>query len=191
VVDALGRYVERLFALRSWAALRRDADQNTVEKLDQIGFHFFPRRRVGVVEAALARLGPGDAVLGCVSHIDDGPAAASLAAAAARGVRVSLHLGRRGRRVSDRALRRMHAAGAEVRLYGGPAALPMHCKFLVLHRGAEREALFGSFNLNTGSRWFNHEVLCRSAAPSLVDAFEARFHHLRPWAEPAFKETCL
>jgi hypothetical protein len=188
-VDALGRYVDRLFGLRHWAGLRRDPEQNAVERTPQIGFHFFPRTRVDLVEAALARLDGGDAAVGCVSHLDDGPAAAALAGAAARGARVSLHLGGRGRRISGRAVRRLRAAGAEVRLYGGPPALPMHCKFLVLRRGGEREALFGSFNLNAGSRWLNHEVLCRSAAPSLVDAFETRFRELRPWAEPAARET--
>lgn len=188
-VATLGRYVDRLFSLRSWAGLRRDPEQNAVEQADQIGFHFFPRAQVDLIEADLARLGDGDAAFGCVSHLDDGPAAAGLAAAAARGARVSLHLGRRGRRVNGRALRRLHAAGAEVRLYRGPPGLPMHCKFLVLRRQAERQVLFGSFNLNAGSRWLNHEVLCRSSAPSLVGAFEARFRHLRNDAEPAFEET--
>lgn len=188
-IGALSRYVDRLFSLRSWAGLRRDPEQNAVEHADQIGFHFFPRARVDLIEADLARLGEGDAAFGCVSHLDDGPAAAGLAAAAARGASVSLHLGRHSRRVDGRALRRLHTAGAEVRLYDGPPGLPMHCKFLVLRRAAERQVLFGSFNLNAGSRWLNHEVLCRSSAPSLVSAFESRFRQLRGHARPAFKET--
>ena len=40
-VEVLCRYVDRLFALRSWAALRSDPEQNALEQSEQIGFQFF------------------------------------------------------------------------------------------------------------------------------------------------------
>lgn len=189
-IGALGGCVDRLFTGDGWLKVRGHPEQNRGEGGSEIEFRFFPRRSVGVVEAELNRLCAGDAVRGCVSHIDDGPVARAMAAAAARGVHVWLHLGPIGRRVSAAALKRLHAAGAELGLYRGPAEWPMHCKFLVIQKAAKQDVLFGSFNLNTGSRWLNHEVLARSSAPALADAFQARFLQLQNEAVPAFEGIC-
>ena len=177
---ALRRQAERLWAGKGGRFGRRE---NRPVKLEAARLYFFPRLRPDVVERRIARLGAGDRVQAAISHMDDGPFARTLAAAAARGADVDLVVHETRRRVPNSVVRELDEAGAHVRRYCDPEGLPMHAKFVVIDDGGARSAWFGSFNYTVTSRFLNKEILARSTDAALVGDLEARFLAISRTAE--------
>lgn len=177
---ALRRQAERLWAGKGG---RFGRHENRPVKLETARLYFFPRLRPDVVERRIARLGPGDRVQAAVSHMDGGPFARSLAAAAARGTDVELVVHETRRRVPNGVVRELDRAGARIRRYCDPQGLPMHAKFVVIDHGGARSAWFGSLNYTVTSRYLNTEILARSTDAAVVDDLEARFDEIAAEAE--------
>lgn len=177
---ALRRQADRLWAGKVGRFGRRE---NRPVRLDTARFYFFPRLRPDVVERRIARLGPGDSVQAAISHMDDGPFARTLAAAAARGADVDLVVHDTARRVPNGVVHELDAAGARIRRYCDPQGLPMHAKFVVIDDGGQRSAWFGSLNYTVTSRYLNKEILARSTDAAVVEDLEARFHAIARTAD--------
>lgn len=183
---ALRRQAERLWAGKGGRFGRRE---NRPVKLQAARLYYFPRLRPDVVERRIARLGPGDRVQAAISHMDDGPFAKTLAAAAARGADVELVVHETRRRVPNGVVRELDRAGAHVRRYCDPEGLPMHAKFVVIDDGGARSAWFGSLNYTVTSRYLNREILARSTDGAVVSDLEARFRAIAETAD-AQASTC-
>lgn len=179
-VRALRRQAERLWQGKGGRFGRRE---NRPVKLEAARLYYFPRLRPGVVERRIARLGPGDRVQAAISHMDQGPFARQLAEAAARGADVELVVHDTTRRVPNGVVRELDRAGANVRRYCDPQGLPMHAKFVLIDRGGDRSAWFGSLNYTVTSRFLNKEILARSTEPAVVDELEARFRAIADTAD--------
>ncbi|MBL8772954.1 MAG: phospholipase D family protein [Phenylobacterium sp.] len=185
-VDALRAQARRIWEGRAFFRFGKRA--NKAKRIgDDIAFYFYPRLRPDVVERRIARLGPGDEVRAAVSHMDKGPVAARLMAAAQRGARVELVVHDTRRRVPRDVVAELRRSGVEVMRFCDPEGLPMHAKFVIVDHEDRRTAWFGSLNYNFGSRMMNQEILARSAEPQLVSAFDARFQRL---ADEAAGRTC-
>jgi len=170
---ALRRQAERLWLGKSGRFSRRE---NRAVNLESVRLYYFPRLRPDVVERRVAQLGPGDSLQGAISHMDDGPFARQVAAAARRGVDVELVVHDTTRRVPNGVVRSLEEAGATVRRYCTPDSLPMHAKFVLIDRNGHRSAWFGSLNYTLGSRLLNKEILARSTDDTVVNDLGARFH---------------
>lgn len=177
---ALRRAAERLWHGKGGRFGRRE---NRPVKLEDARLYFFPRLRPDVVERRIARLGPGDSVQAAISHMDDGPFAKTLAAAAARGADVDLVVHETRRRVPSGVVRQLDKAGAQVRRYCDAEGLPMHAKFVIIDDGGHRSAWFGSLNYTVTSRYLNKEILARSTDAVVVGDLEARFKTIAKTAE--------
>ena len=138
-------------------------------------FYFFPRLWPFVVESRIARLQRGDTVRAAVSHLGSGPFTLALTVAAWRGARVELVVHDTSRRVPDGVVTGLARAGVSIRRYCHPEHLPMHAKFVIIERGGQASAWFGSLNYNLNSRFLNREILVRSTDPALVSDLGRRF----------------
>jgi hypothetical protein len=162
-------------ARRGWkTGLLTRFRQNRRVRDGDTSLYFYPRLNTNVVEHSLARLGPGDAIEGAVSHMGPGPFATAVEAAARRGVKVELAVHDTERRVPDGVVESLTRAGVDVHRYRDPDGLPMHAKILVVTDDGKRTAWFGSYNFNFQSRFLNDEVLVRSTNPQLVGELHAR-----------------
>lgn len=177
---ALQRQAERLWDGKGGRFGRRE---NRPVKLEAARLYFYPRLRPDVVERRIARLGPGDRVQAAISHMDDGPFAKTLAAAAARGAEVDLVVHETRRRVPNGVVRELDKAGAHVRRYCDAEGLPMHAKFVIIDDGGQRSAWFGSLNYTVTSRYLNKEILARSTDAVVVGDLEARFQTIAEAAD--------
>ena len=177
---ALRRQAERLWLGKSG---RFGLPENRAVNLKSVRLYYFPRLRPDVVERRLGRLGPGDRVQAAISHMDDGPFARELADAARRGAEVDLVVHDTTRRVPDAVVRELSEAGAHVRRYCTPDGLPMHAKFVLMDRGGERSAWFGSLNYTIKSRLLNAEILARSTDPTVVGDLETRYRTIADAAD--------
>jgi len=179
-VRALRRQADRLWQGKGGRFGRRE---NRPVKLEEVRLYYYPRLRPGVVERRIARLGPGDRVQAAISHMDEGPFAHELAEAATRGADVELVVHDTKRRVPNGVVRELDRAGASVRRYCNAEGLPMHAKFVLIDRGGERSAWFGSLNYNVTSRFLNKEILARSTDAAVIDDLEARFRAISETAD--------
>jgi hypothetical protein len=177
---ALRRQAERLWAGKGGRFGRRE---NRPVKLETARLYFFPRLRPDVVERRIARLGAGDRVQAAISHMDDGPFAKTLAAAATRGAEVEVIVHETRRRVPNGVVKELDRAGATIRRYCDREGLPMHAKFVVIDDGGQRSAWFGSLNYTVTSRFLNKEILARSTDAAVVDDLKARFRTIAETAE--------
>lgn len=181
LVQALWSQADRIW--RAANLSRFSSRQNRIVRADMTSLFFFPRLSAGVVESSVGKLRPGDQVRAAVSHVEPGPFTNSLAEAARRGVSVRLVVHDTRRRVPPAVVRDLSQAGVAIRRYCHPERLPMHAKFVVVHRGAAREAWFGSLNHNLNSRYLNQEVLVRSVEPQVVTGLDRRFEAIAAEAE--------
>ena len=55
----------------------------------------------------------------------------------------------------------------------------MHDKFALLDCAGIRSTAFGSYNLNTQSRWLNHEIGVFTREAGVYEALERRWEELR------------
>jgi phosphatidylserine/phosphatidylglycerophosphate/cardiolipin synthase-like enzyme len=185
-VAALSAQARRIWEGRTFFRFGRRA--NRPKRIgEDVAFYFFPRLRPDVVERRIARLGPGDEVRAAVSHMDKGPFAARLMAAAQRGAKVELVVHDTRRRVPRGVVTDLRRSGVEVLRFCDPDGRPMHAKFVIVDHKDRRTAWFGSLNYTFGSRVMNQEILARSADPQLVGAFDARFQRL---ADEAAGRSC-
>jgi hypothetical protein len=139
---------------------------------------FYPRLRTDCIGLEIHALGPGDRVSGAISHLKPDLLTDALAAAARRGVSVSLIVHDTDRRVPEESVEQLSAAGGSVRRYEHPQGLPLHAKFLLVEGAGETAAWFGSFNFNKRSRLDNHELLVRSTDPVIVTGLAERFRQI-------------
>jgi hypothetical protein len=153
------------------------AAQNAIYRDRDTRLYFYPRLRPNVVEADLNRLGRGDSLWAAISHFSNVPLG-PWAAAAKRGAKLNLIVHHDERRVPQRVVDRLRAAGIQIRRYRHPEGLPMHAKFVLLERRGERVTYFGSFNFNLSSRRFNDELLVRSSDPVLFGTLLRRFRQI-------------
>ncbi len=172
-VRALQARVDGIWSGSFWG--RFGIGRNKARRFPDLKLYAFPRLNTGVVERRLAKLGPGDRVEAAVSHMDNGSFAQALAAAAQRGVEISLVVHDTRRRVPGKVVRALDESGVEIRRYCDPENLPMHAKFVIMDHKDVSTAWFGSLNYNLGSRLLNQEVLARSSDPDLVASLKARF----------------
>ena len=179
-VLALRRQAERLWQGKVG---RFGRYENRAVNLKSVRFYYYPRLRPDVVERRIARLGPGDRVEAAISHMDQGPFVQQLAEAARRGVDVHLVVHDTARRVPNGVVRTLGDAGVTVRRYCNVDGLPMHAKFVLIDRGGERSAWFGSLNYNITSRFLNKEILARSTDDAVVADLQARFQTIAQAAD--------
>lgn len=176
VARSLHRQAKRLW--KGKRISRFDEGMNRVRKFEDTRLYYFPRLRPDVVDRRIARLGPGDRVQAAISHMDQGPFARQLAAAAERGAEIDLVVHDTARRVPKGVVRDLDRAGVNVRRYCDSESLPMHAKFVVIDDDGQRSAWFGSFNYTITSRYLNQEVLARSTSPQVIDDLQARFRKI-------------
>ena len=173
LVEALRAHASLVFAgthgrlerLRPARIARSDGTR--VFALPAIGAHPFL--------AAVAALARGDRARIVASHVSGRAAPRTLARAAARGARIELLSHASERRFPPATEAALRSAGVATRRRGDAHAHPMHDKFALLEHGGVREAWFGSFNLNTQSRWLNHELGVATREAGVVEALEARW----------------
>jgi hypothetical protein len=139
---------------------------------------FYPRLRTDCIGPEIRALGPGDRVVGAISHLKPDLLTDALAAAAQRGASVSLIVHDTDRRVPEESVEQLSAAGSRIRRYEHPQGLPLHAKFLLVERAGESAAWFGSFNFNKRSRLYNHELLVRSTDPFIVAGLAERYREI-------------
>lgn len=190
LLDGLHAYLRRLAAAPPATAIRLGAEQNAPVEGADTRLLFFPRVRPDAVEQALQRADGQTMIRACISHLKRGPVVEALSAAVRRGAHASLLVHSSARRVGGKVMARLERAGVRVRAYRRPDDLPMHAKFLLLESPAWSQALFGSFNMNLGSRLLNHEVLALSQDAALIRALRARFDSIedeieRDYAPPS------
>ena len=149
--------------------------QNRALEADETAVYCYPRLRTGVIDAHLAALHPGSSVRGAISHLKDGGVVQTLVGAARRGAAVELIVHDTERRVPERTIATLRAAGIAIARYRHPDGLPLHAKFLLIDEAAARTAYFGSFNFNDRSRYINHELLVRSHHAAVLAALDACF----------------
>jgi hypothetical protein len=172
IVQALARQVERING-----ASDRFYPGRT-QHLGATTLYFYPRLRTGIVDRELANISRGCRIRGAISHLKKGPLARALRACARRGAQVELLVHDTERRVPQALVTELAAAGIAITRFAHPDGLPMHAKFLLIQRGDERTAWFGSFNFNPRSRFLNHELLVRSSDGQLFGALDRRFDEI-------------
>jgi phosphatidylserine/phosphatidylglycerophosphate/cardiolipin synthase-like enzyme len=173
LVAALRAQVGRMETNDGWTN-RFSAQQNRIVADRDTRIFFYPRLHPNVIDDDLDRLAAGDHLYGAISHLK-GELAQDLTEVAQRGAKVNLIVHESRRRVPDAVVAEIAAAGGEIRRYDRADDIPMHAKFVLLQRGAERIAYFGSFNFNRNSTYLNDEVLVRSTDPGLFATLLARF----------------
>lgn len=156
---------------------RFELGQNAAYRDRDTMLYFYPRVSTGIVEAEVDQLGNGDRLWAAVSHLDDRSVDA-WAEAARRGADLHIIVHHTERRVPQAVIERLRKAGVDIRRYRHPQELPMHAKFVLIERGAERVSYFGSFNFNRSSRFLNDELLVRSTDSHLFETLRRRFAQL-------------
>jgi hypothetical protein len=174
LVAGLSAHVDALCGMGGGMLARFLPSQNRPVRGARTTAWFFPRLDTAVLDHALA----GTRFRGAISHLTSGQLAQRLMAAARAGAEVELLVHDTERRVPERTVAELAAAGIKVRRYRHPGGLPLHAKFLIVERDGQAAAWFGSFNFNPRSRWLNHEVLLSSDDPVLVAALNARFEQI-------------
>jgi phosphatidylserine/phosphatidylglycerophosphate/cardiolipin synthase-like enzyme len=185
VVRALRKEVVRIWSGKAASPLNRF--KNRSKRWPELTLFFYPRWRTGVVDRGIKRLGRGDTVRAAISHMDRGPFSDELVHAAQRGAKVEVVVDDARRRVPDDVVGQLQRAGVDVRRYCDSDRLPMHAKFLIVEAKDRRQAYFGSFNYNFGSRYMNQEVLARTTDSTLIARLEDRFQIL---SETADNRSC-
>jgi phosphatidylserine/phosphatidylglycerophosphate/cardiolipin synthase-like enzyme len=173
--DAAALHDHALEVWKSRGISRFRPSQNRMLRLNSANVHFYPRLRIGIVEAELAKLEKGDVVRAAVSHLHHGQFTRRLMQAVGRGARVELVVHDTRRRVPQAVVTDLAAAGVAIQRYCHPEDLPMHGKFVLLERGGRRAAYVGSLNYNFNSQVLNQEILVRTEDAGLIDALQARF----------------
>jgi phosphatidylserine/phosphatidylglycerophosphate/cardiolipin synthase-like enzyme len=149
----------------------------------ELEIHFWPRVAPHPVLSMLRRAAPGTHVRLVTSHLSGPSALHSLLGLARRGLRLEILVGGTERRVPPRGERRLAAAGIAVRRVLHPEGVPMHDKFLLSEAPEQRWVAFGSFNWSEPSRRFNREIGVIARAPTLWEAFLARWQALSMQAD--------
>ncbi len=139
------------------------------------GLYFYPRMITKVVEPEVRKLRRGDRLRGAISHMNQGPFSAALAAAAGRGADLDLLVHDTERRVASEVVDALRKSGASIRRVRHAAGLPMHAKFLVVQRSGRSAAWLGSYNFNDRSRRRNAEVLLCTEDRAVTAALGERF----------------
>jgi len=150
----------------------------TTLRSDETVIHCWPRLLDDPARQALRRARPPGRLRMVASHLSGRTFPAELAAAARRGVAVEVVSHASRRRFPEAAEARLRSAGVRVLRLGDTVSTPMHEKFVLLESGSSGEVLFGSFNWNEQSRWFNHELLVRTSEPLVFTAYEGRWADL-------------
>jgi len=140
--------------------------------------HYWPRVQGDPAREALrAATAPGRLRL-AASHLSGRTFPGELCAAARRGVRVEVVSHSNTRRFPEHTASKLIGCGVQVKRLGHEVETPMHEKFALLESTETKRALFGSFNWNEQSRWFNHEILVDSANPTVFEAYDRRWGQL-------------
>ena len=158
--------------------LRLRPDQNRIVRSAQALAWFYPRLRPGVIDRHLGRLGSGCSIRGAISHLKNGFLSRGLIRAARSGAEVHLLVHDTERRVPEKTIAALGAAGIEVSRYVHPEAFPLHAKFLLIDGRGSRTAYFGSFNYNSRSRYLNNEVLLASSHETICSGLAHRFEEI-------------
>ena len=147
--------------------------------------YFFPRTGRNPVERRLARLGAGAKVRVAASHFGDHRVARQLAALVQRGGEVDVLTHHTLRRSPSELVKYLRSCGVRTYRYEHPEELPMHAKFLIARQGERFWSAFGSYNLNTTSRWANEELLVFSDDERLWRALSKRWDEIsaEPWCK--------
>lgn len=148
--------------------------QNQVYRDRDTSLFFYPRLRAEVVEDQVGRLGQGDRLTAAISHLK-GLMPERLSAAALRGAHIDLIVHDSERRVPEKDIVEMRAAGVHVLRYQRPDQLPMHAKFIVIQGRLGTISAVGSLNYNRNSRLLNDELLVESTNKRLADTLLKRF----------------
>ncbi|MEE3329333.1 MAG: phospholipase D-like domain-containing protein [Myxococcota bacterium] len=146
---------------------------------EQTELAFWPRVGAHPFFAKLGELGGGDRARIVASHVSGKAAIRALAAAASRGANVELLSHANARRFPQDTEARLRASGVVVQRVGTEATHPMHDKFALLDCAGVRCAAFGSYNLNTQSRWLNHEIGVFTRDAGVYTALEQRWEQLQ------------
>lgn len=152
---------------------------NTVARSSETQIFFYPRLRSTQVERELGAIGQGARIRAAISHLKGTGFVSALGGAAKRGSDVELVVHDTERRVPERDVAALRAAGAVVRRFRHPDGLPMHAKFLLIEKPDQETAVWlGSANFNPRSRWINQEVLLRTTDRPVVEGLLARFSQI-------------
>lgn len=140
--------------------------------------HYWPRIHDDPARERLrAATAPGRLRL-AASHLSGRTFPRELSAAVRRGLRVEVVSHANTRRFPEHTASELIASGVHVKRIGHEVETPMHEKFALLESADTHRTLFGSFNWNEQSRWFNHEVLVDSANPAVFEAYDRRWEQL-------------
>lgn len=177
LAKGLVRWARTLWAEGAARPLRRFSPAQNAPLSGRLGeVFFYPRLNPGIAARALAPSADGR-LLGAISHMKGGFARRLEAFIRAGGdARLLVH--DTERRVPAALVERLRQAGADIARYARDDRLPMHAKFLLVRRGAEKTAFLGSLNYNRNSLWLNDEILLVSRDPRLFDALAARFEEM-------------
>jgi hypothetical protein len=145
---------------------------------DDNEIHFLPRLRPHPAVRSLGRFGAGARIRMAGSHIKGAGVVNTLVKMAGNGADFQILAEHTQRRVPTKVERRLRTAGVAIRRVTHPEDLPMHNKFVLAEEGADRWAVFGSFNWTTRSFWINREICAISSDRRLFDAFAERWEAL-------------
>lgn len=177
LVEALTSHARDIQAGRHGFFERFGRDPSVFEEQTELAF--WPRASVHPFFAKLGELGSGDRARIVASHVSGKAASRALATAAARGANIELLSHANARRFPLDTEAELRASGVVVQRVGTEATHPMHDKFALLDCAGVRCAAFGSYNLNTQSRWLNHEIGVFTRDAGVYAALEQRWEQLR------------
>lgn len=176
LVAALFEHADLLFRCKTMSALRPTRDVLRT-RTDGIEVFSLPSPLHPAVEV-LTRLPSGSRLRVAASHLRGSSSVGLFAGLARRGVEIEIVCDDTKRRVPQRAVARLEAAGVSIRRFRHCEGLPMHDKFMLIDGEAPPRLVFGSFNWTGRSRFFNHEVGAIAETPVLFSAFEERWREL-------------
>ena len=177
LVDALTSHARNVHTGRHGFFERFQRDPSIADEQTEIAF--WPRVGAHPFFTKLGELGSGDRARIAASHVSGKAASRALAAAASRGANVELLSHANARRFPLDIEAKLRAGGVVVQRIGTEATHPMHDKFALLDCAGIRSTAFGSYNLNTQSRWLNHEIGVFTREAGVYEALERRWEELR------------
>lgn len=174
MVAAIRRHVRRLAGWWPVPLFLRPSFNHIVRSAGT-RLYFYPRLLPYPVERSISRMNAGDCLRGAISHLKSGELTRQMMEAVVRGAKIELLVHDTPRRVPSELVEQLAAGGVGIVRVSHEHDLPMHAKFLLIERGAERAAWVGSYNFNKKSRRHNAEILLRTIDPSVFEALESRF----------------
>ncbi len=144
--------------------------------------HFWPRVRKHPVMYFLRQVGRGAHIRIAASHLKGKTTVNAIIALARCSASLEILAESTRRRVPLAVERRFSKAGIPFARVEHPEGLPMHNKFVIVEKSAERWVVFGSFNWTSRSYWLNYEIGAISTDDILFEKIDDRWKTLKAMA---------